>query len=252
MSGKMSQSYILEMTIGRVLKKNLLTVFDVGHMANSKRIRKVQCLKWSKLFSVGLQQCKRRGQSYRWYVGSCIHRFYILQPKDPSEKEVQFSHGWVIDFKKSFNIKAYTRHSEDTFVSTSTKVLRRMEEIKTIVSEYDSNDVFNMDEKCIFYKLEPNRTLATMRLYRKKNKRSRLPWHSLQMLQVSFVFLHWLLISLWSRGPLRLRTFTTRRIWVLSGPLTRSVDDYRHFLAIYTRFWEDNGIGTERKRCFCS
>ena len=33
------------MTIGRLLKKKtLLTTFDVGHiMANSKRIRKVQC-----------------------------------------------------------------------------------------------------------------------------------------------------------------------------------------------------------------
>ena len=63
------------------------------------------------------------------------HRFYALQPRDPSEKELQFSHGWVTKFKKRFNIKAYTRHGEDAYVDTSAEVLRRMEEIKAIVSE---------------------------------------------------------------------------------------------------------------------
>ena len=99
---------------------------------------------------------------------AAAHRFYALQPKDPSEKELQFLHGCVSKFKKRFNIKAYTRHGENGYADTSTKVLRRMEEIKTIVSEYDSDDVFNMDETGIFYKLEPNRTLATMRLSGKK------------------------------------------------------------------------------------
>ena len=61
------------------------------------------------------------------------------------------SHGWVSKFKKRFNIKAYTRHGEDAYVDTSTKILRRMEEIKTIVSEYDSDDVFNMDETGFYF-----------------------------------------------------------------------------------------------------
>ena len=45
-----------------------------------------------------------------------------------------------------------------------------MEEIKAIVSEYNSDDVFNMDEMGFFYKLEPNLTLATKRLLGKKRQ----------------------------------------------------------------------------------
>jgi hypothetical protein len=36
--------------------------------------------------------------------------FYVLQPRDPNKKELQFSHGWVTKFKKSFNINVYMRH----------------------------------------------------------------------------------------------------------------------------------------------
>ena len=49
-----------------------------------------------------------------------------------------------------FNIKAYTCHVEDAFGDTSTEVLRRVEEIKAMVSEYDSDDVFNMNEMGYF------------------------------------------------------------------------------------------------------
>ena len=60
----------------------------------------------------------------------------VLEKKDLlTTFDVQFSHGWVTKFKKRFNIKAYTRHGEDAYVDTSAEVLRRMEEIKAIVSE---------------------------------------------------------------------------------------------------------------------
>jgi hypothetical protein len=49
-----------------------------------------------------------------------------------------------------------------------------MEEIKTIVSEYNVSDVFNMDEIGLFYRLEPNRTLATKRLFGKKKQKERI------------------------------------------------------------------------------
>ena len=53
---------IPHITIGRVLKKkSSLTTFDMGHLVDSKRIRKVQC---SKVEQACLQPCKRRAQSY--------------------------------------------------------------------------------------------------------------------------------------------------------------------------------------------
>ena len=63
---------IPHMTIGRLLKKKtLLTTFDVGHMVDSKHIRRCNVLKWSKVLSTGLQQCKRRAPPYpmiNWWL----------------------------------------------------------------------------------------------------------------------------------------------------------------------------------------
>ena len=101
-------------------------------------------------------------------------RFYALVPRDPSEKELQFSYGWLGKFKKRFNIRSFTRHCKDAFADTSAEVLMRMEEIKAIVSQYNSDDVLNMNETSLFYKLEPNRTLATKRLSGKKKQKERI------------------------------------------------------------------------------
>jgi hypothetical protein len=49
-----------------------------------------------------------------------------------------------------------------------------MEEIKTTISEYNISDVFNMDETRLFYRLEPNCTLATKRLFGKKKQKERI------------------------------------------------------------------------------
>ena len=70
-----------------------------------------------------------------------------MQPRDPNEKEVQFSHGWVTKFKKRFNIKTYTPHGEDASANTSAEVLRRMEDIKALYLNKIYDDVFNMDER---------------------------------------------------------------------------------------------------------
>ena len=95
-------------------------------------------------------------------------RFYALLPRGANAKDLQFSHGWVQNFKKRYNIKGYTCHREDVLANVSEEVLKKMEDIKTLVSQYRSCDVFNMDETGLFYRLESNRTLATKRLSGKK------------------------------------------------------------------------------------
>ena len=95
-------------------------------------------------------------------------RFYALLPKSANEKELQFSHEWVQNFKKRYNIKGYICHGEDASANVSEEVFKKIEDIITLVSQYRSCDVFNMDETSLFYRLEPNHTLATKRLSEKK------------------------------------------------------------------------------------
>ena len=61
-------------------------------------------------------------------------RFYVLLPRGANKKELQFSHGWVQNFKKRYNIKGYTRHGEDASTNVSKEVLKKIEDIKTLVS----------------------------------------------------------------------------------------------------------------------
>ena len=66
------------------------------------------------------------------------------------------------------NIKGYTRYGEDSLADIFEEVSKKMEDIKILISQYRNCDVFNMDEIGLFYRLEPNRTLATKRLFGKK------------------------------------------------------------------------------------
>ena len=78
------------------------------------------------------------------------------------------------NFKKRCTINGYTHHGEDASVDVFEKVLKKMKDIKTLVSQYKSCDVFNMDEIVLFYRLEPNRTLATKRLSGKIKQKERI------------------------------------------------------------------------------
>ena len=129
-------------------------------------------------------------------VVAATKRFYALLSRDANKKELQFSLRWVQNFKKRYNIKGYTRHGKDASTDLSEEVLKKMEDIKTLVFQYRSCNVFNIDETSLFYRLEPNRTLATKRLFGKKSRRNTSRWHSLQMLTEASSFLHWLSINI--------------------------------------------------------
>ena len=61
-------------------------------------------------------------------------KFYALLPRGANKRELQFSHGWVQNIKKRYNIKGYTHHGEDSSTDVFEEVLKKMEEIKTLVS----------------------------------------------------------------------------------------------------------------------
>jgi hypothetical protein len=165
-----------EMNIGRIIKrKEHFSGLDVGHLGDSKRLRKSQCPEVEEATFTWFTTMQENNVAISDdLVVAATKRFYALLPRSANEKELQFSHGWVQNFKKRYNIKGYTRHGEDASADVSEEVLKKMEDIKTLVSQYRSCDVFNMDETGLFYRLEPNRTLATKRLSGKKKQKERI------------------------------------------------------------------------------
>ena len=103
------------MNIGRILKqKEHFSGLDLRHFSNSKRLQKSQCLEVEEATFTWFTTMQENNVALSDdLVVAAVKRFYALLPRG-ANKELQFSHGWVQNFKKRYNIKGYTCHEEDT------------------------------------------------------------------------------------------------------------------------------------------
>lgn len=164
-----------EMSISRLLKRKDLLDLDIEAPPTIKRVRKVYCPQVENATFSWFTLMQEHGATITDdLLIAAAKKFYNMSQKDPSQKELQFSNGWLEGFKRRFKIKGYTRHGEAGSADNSPEALQRMEQIKLICSRYQVSDIFNMDETGLFYRLEPNRTLATHRLSGRKKQKERL------------------------------------------------------------------------------
>eukprot|EP00117_Sycon_ciliatum_P045233 scpid84484/ scgid32533/ Jerky protein homolog len=71
-----------------------------------------------------------------------------------------YSKGWLASFKKQHGIKQCVRHGEAASVDAA-GVVSGQEKLRATQLEYALADIYNFDESGQFFRLEPNRTLAT-------------------------------------------------------------------------------------------
>ncbi|TPX30017.1 hypothetical protein SmJEL517_g06295 [Synchytrium microbalum] len=69
------------------------------------------------------------------------------------------SNGWLDTFKKNYQIKGRTPHGEAGGVDLDLVVNGR-EELEQILAEFRFEDIYNADETGLFYRLQPDRTMA--------------------------------------------------------------------------------------------
>jgi hypothetical protein len=74
---------------------------------------------------------------------------------------------WVTRFKARHGIKSYQLHEEAGSVNLE-EIRQQQEELQNLLEEYDPRDVFNMDETGLFYRMEPSKAIATMRISGKR------------------------------------------------------------------------------------
>lgn len=144
---------VTEMTVSRILKNQSLFAGKGKERPEAKRIRKI--------VSHVVEEA-----TYAWFLLMqeksatilddilCViaKRFYSNLPRDPNVKELQFSRGWVVGFKRRHGIRGFTRHGEaaSADVSIDTQIL--IGKIKDKVATFDPADVFNMDETGLFFR----------------------------------------------------------------------------------------------------
>ena len=87
-----------------------------------------------------------------------------------SGEDLCFSSGWLEKFKNPHGIRCYKTYGK---ADSSNKVTLNIEIVKLQkqIELYHPNDVYNIDETGLFFRMEPDRTLASRRISgRKKNK----------------------------------------------------------------------------------
>ena len=83
-------------------------------------------------------------------------------PQYAETEEPKWSNGWLEGFQKRFKIKMYIRHGEAAAAATDDpENIQQMNDLCILCLEYDPNDILNMDETGLFWKMSPDRTLAT-------------------------------------------------------------------------------------------
>ena len=84
-----------------------------------------------------------------------------------------YSRGWLQNFKKRYGIKSVVIHGEAGGVNAETLSTGR-QQLRDLLGRYRLADVYNFDETGLFYRLEPNRTLATGPVHGTKKCKDRL------------------------------------------------------------------------------
>jgi hypothetical protein len=89
-------------------------------------------------------------------------KFWVTLPQYQGQEQPKFSNGWLWGFQHRFRIKEYIYHGEAASAEINkVEAIAQMEYIRQLCSEYHEDDILNMDETGLFWKLTPDRTLAT-------------------------------------------------------------------------------------------
>jgi hypothetical protein len=89
-------------------------------------------------------------------------KFWVTLPQYQGQEQPKFSNGWLWGFQHRFRIKEYIYHGEAASAEINKpEAIAQMEYIRQLCSEYHEDNILNMDETGLFWKLTPDRTLAT-------------------------------------------------------------------------------------------
>jgi hypothetical protein len=113
---------------------------------------------------------------YMWYsekkaknipVNDAIMKEYAMKFSDMmgysngnESTNFKFSNGWLEGFKSRYNLKAYTISGESGAVD-KIQVDKGRETLKKLLIDYNKDDIYNFDETALFYRMLPNKTLAS-------------------------------------------------------------------------------------------
>lgn len=147
-----------ESTVSEILKAKdrWLAFEDDSPQKNSKRERKSFFPQIEEAVSLWAEQAIQDGITFNGI---------ILQNKAKKLAELMgirnflASDGWLFRFRQRNDLRVYRRRGELDSVDKSQLPQQRIE-LQQILSQYELSDIYNCDETALFWKAEPNHTLA--------------------------------------------------------------------------------------------
>ena len=97
----------------------------------------------------------------------------IAKSLNMSEGSLNFSNGWLHSFKTRNKIKQIKTHGESGSANTE-DIEEYFPELVSLIANYDPKDIYNFDESALFFRVEPDRTLASKLIEGKKKNKERI------------------------------------------------------------------------------
>ncbi|CAB5352778.1 unnamed protein product [Rhizophagus irregularis] len=108
------------------------------------------------------------------------------------ENVLQFSSGWLQGFKKRNGIRQQKLQGEAASAD-QTAITEALPLLREKCANYPLERIYNMDETGLFYRLEPDRTLATKRLHGRKKNKERLSYrNNAKAWMITTLFQEWI------------------------------------------------------------
>ena len=98
---------------------------------------------------------------------------YIARKIKAIRETEHMTRGWILSFRKRHAIRQRAVCGEAAAVDKSV-INIALPQLQQRISEFEPQDVFNYDESCLFYRLEPNKTLATKPISGRKKDLERI------------------------------------------------------------------------------
>ena len=99
--------------------------------------------------------------------------FWDKLPQYEGQPKPKFSIGWLEGFKARHSIKIYRLYGE-AGTGDMIVVEEELQEIRETLQPYDNEDVYNMDESALFWKMIPDVTLAAQQGAGRKHDKARI------------------------------------------------------------------------------
>jgi len=80
-------------------------------------------------------------------------------PQYQNQPPPAFSNGWLHQFKQRYNIKQHTHHGEAGSVPEEAE--EEMKAVRTIAGHYNEDDIYNVDETGLFWRMPPSQSLSS-------------------------------------------------------------------------------------------